>query len=85
MLHIGNGTRKKDKDGKINIPNKMIIPYIDESTSLNALTKAMFENICTYADNLHLMMRIAILTPKNDYVDQIYKSLIIQLPIDTIT
>ena len=44
------------------------------------MIKSVFLNMHDYSNNLHLMINRAILTPKNDYVDEINSILIEQFP-----
>ena len=76
LLRVGNGTKQIVTDDTINLPTTMIIRYIDDMTSLTTLIDAIFLNINDYPRNLHLMINRAILTPKNDCVDEINNLLI---------
>ena len=58
----------------------MIIPYKDEFTSLSTLILAIFPNIERYSNSVDLMIDRAILTPKNDDVDEINRILTDKLP-----
>ena len=80
LLRVGNGTEQIVTDDTINLPTTMIIPYIDDMTSVIALIDAIFLNINDYPRNLHLMINRAILTPKNDCVDEINNLLIKKFP-----
>ena len=44
LLQAGNGTEQIVIDNTINLPTTMIIPYIDDMTSLTALIDAIFLN-----------------------------------------
>jgi hypothetical protein len=76
VLQVGNETKPVTIDNKIEIPTTMIIPYIDDMTSSNALIDMVFLDINEYSDNLDIMINRAILTPKNDCVDEINNLLI---------
>ena len=57
VLQVGNGTRPVTIDNKIELPTIMIIPYIDDMTSLNALIDVVFFlNINEYSNNLDIMI-----------------------------
>ncbi|KAL5546675.1 hypothetical protein UlMin_006362 [Ulmus minor] len=71
LLCIGDGKQEKNNDDYIRLPSNMIIPYEDDNISLQKLIKVVFPNIEDYPKNLHFMVNKAILTPKNDYVDEI--------------
>jgi hypothetical protein len=51
VLQVGNGTKPITIDNKIELPTTMIIPYIDDMTSLNALIDVVFLNINEYSNN----------------------------------
>ena len=76
LLRVGNGTEQIVTNDTTNLPTTMILPYIDDMTSLTALIDAIFLNINNYPRNLHLLINRAILTPKNDCVDEINNLLI---------
>ena len=80
LLRIGDGTKTTIIDDKIKLPPFMIIPYKDEFTSLSTLILAIFPNIERYSNSVDLMIDRAILTPKNDDVDEINRILIDKLP-----
>jgi hypothetical protein len=84
LLQLGNGTESITILDKIEIPANMIIPYINDMTSLNALIDVVFLDINNYLDNLDLMINRAILIPKNDCVDEINNLLINRFPGDII-
>ena len=76
LLRVGNGTEQIVTNDTTNLPTTMILPYIDDMTSLTALIDAIFLNINNYPRNLHLLINRAILTPKYDCVDEINNLLI---------
>ncbi|KAG6657396.1 hypothetical protein CIPAW_04G088100 [Carya illinoinensis] len=80
VLEVGNGMPPNTVDETIRIPNRMLIPYYDDSTSLDHLIEDVFHNIHEYSMNISTMMNRAILTPKNSYVDEINALLIHRLP-----
>ena len=80
MLRVGNGTEQIVTDDTIKLPTTMIIPYIDDMTSVTALIDAIFLNINDYPRNLHLVINRAILAPKNDCVVEINNLLINKFP-----
>ena len=80
LLHIGDGKEKFNDDGNIMLPNNIIISYENGTTSLERMIKSVFLNMYDYSNNLHLMINRAILTPKNDYVNEINNILIEQFP-----
>ena len=58
----------------------MIIPYKDEFTSLSTLIQVVFPNIERYSNSVDLMIDRAVLTPKNDDINEINRILIDKLP-----
>ncbi|KAK3207146.1 hypothetical protein Dsin_021192 [Dipteronia sinensis] len=80
LLQIGNRTEETDVDEKIRLPAMMTIPYEDDETSLNTLLNLVFPNIHNYSNNVNFMINRAILTPTNDYVDEINNLLIHKFP-----
>ncbi|KAG7951593.1 hypothetical protein I3843_12G015700 [Carya illinoinensis] len=80
VLEVGNGMPPNTVDETIKIPNRMLIPYYDDNTSLDHLIEDVFHNIHEYSMNISTMMNRAILTPKNSYVDEINTLLIHRLP-----
>ena len=79
-MRIGNGTQKKNDKGKIEIPHFLIIPFENEKDSLNLLFKVTYPNLHTSYSNLSFITSRAILTTKNDFVDEINDMLITQFP-----
>ncbi|KAK3183386.1 hypothetical protein Dsin_030672 [Dipteronia sinensis] len=84
LLQIGNGTEETDADEKIKLPAMMTILYEDDETSLNTLLNLVFPNIHNYSNNVNFMINRAILTPTNDYVDEINNLLIHKFPGHTV-
>ena len=82
LLRIGNGNEECDSNGRIRIPPTMVLPYIDELSSLKQLIDVVFPNIDELPEKLSLMINRVILTPKNDCVDQINNLLMDQFPGD---
>ena len=76
LLQVGNGTEPITIADKIKLPTQIIIPYVDNVTSLTALMDAVFLDVKDYSKNINLMINRAILTPKNDYVNEINNLLI---------
>ncbi|KAK3229163.1 hypothetical protein Dsin_001044 [Dipteronia sinensis] len=84
LLRIGNGTEETDADEKIRLPAMMTIPYEDDETSLNTLLNLVFPNLHNYFNSVNFMINRAILTPTNDYVDEINNLLIHKFPEHTV-
>ncbi|KAL5543450.1 hypothetical protein UlMin_007234 [Ulmus minor] len=71
LLRIGDGEKQIDDDDNITLPDNIIIPYEVDTTSLKKMITTVFPDIHNYPKNTHFMVNRAILTPKNDYVDEI--------------
>lgn len=82
LIRIGDGTEKEHTCKCIKLPNSIILPFVDEITSLKILIHQVFPNINAYADNLNLMANRVILTPTNECADYINKILLEQIPSD---
>ncbi|KAG6646090.1 hypothetical protein CIPAW_08G169300 [Carya illinoinensis] len=80
ILELGNGMPPITIDEYVKIPTTMLIPYQDDSTSLDQLLDAIFDDISEYSMNISNMMNRAILAPKNSYVDEINNLLIQRFP-----
>ncbi|KAG7952067.1 hypothetical protein I3843_12G040700 [Carya illinoinensis] len=80
ILELGNGMPPITIDEYVKIPTTMLIPYQDDSTSLDQLLDAIFDDISEYSMNISNMMNCAILAPKNSYVDEINNLLIQRFP-----
>lgn len=80
LLRVGNGAEKCDSQGKIRLPTDMVIPYVDDTFSLNQLIDVVFPDVNDYPKNLQSMINHVILTPKNDYVHQINDLLMQRFP-----
>ncbi|KAL5580073.1 hypothetical protein UlMin_012515 [Ulmus minor] len=85
LLRIGDGEEQIDDDDNITLPDNIIIPYEVDTTSLENIITTVFPNIHNYPKNTHFMVNRAILTPKNDYVDEINNILINQFPGNPVT
>ncbi|KAG6619728.1 hypothetical protein I3842_Q084700 [Carya illinoinensis] len=68
---VPKGTRQQQIDASLN-----------DTTSLDQLLDAVFNDISEYSANISSMMNHAILTPKNSYVDEINNLLIQRFPGD---
>ncbi|KAL5571143.1 hypothetical protein UlMin_020740 [Ulmus minor] len=85
LLHIGDGQEQIDDDDNITLPENIIIPYEVDTTSLKKMITIVFPDIHNYPKNTHFMVNRAILTPKNNYVDEINNILINQFPGNLVT
>ncbi|XP_042963997.1 uncharacterized protein LOC122297994 [Carya illinoinensis] len=82
ILELGNGMPPITIDEYVKIPTAMLIPYQNDTASLDQLLDAVFNDISKYSVNISSMMNRAILTPKNSYVHEINNLLIQRFPGD---
>ncbi|KAM6547865.1 hypothetical protein CsatB_019541 [Cannabis sativa] len=80
VLEVGNGMPPNTVNEIIKIPHQMLIPYIEEKISVDQLIEDVFNNLTDFSNNISTMMNRAILTPKNDFVDEINTLLINRFP-----
>ena len=84
LLRVGNGTKETVKNDKIRIPNCMLLPYKDDITSKADLIRATFPDPEKQANNSDFIAARAILTPKNEFIDELNDLLINSFPCDPI-
>ncbi|XP_042980082.1 uncharacterized protein LOC122310265 [Carya illinoinensis] len=84
ILELGNGMPPITIDEHVKILTAMLIPYQNDTASLDQLLDTVFNDISEYSTNISSMMNRAILTPKNSYVDEINNLLIQRFPGDII-
>ncbi|XP_075104855.1 uncharacterized protein LOC142178935 [Nicotiana tabacum] len=82
LMRIGNGKENKNDKNKIEIPHPLIIPFTTEKDSLNHLFKVTYPDLYLTHSNISFITSRAILTTKNDFVDEINDMLIAQFPAD---
>jgi len=82
LMRIGNGKERKNDKSKIEIPRPLIIPFTTEKDSLNHLFKVTYPDLYLTHSNISFITSRAILTTKNDFVDEINDMLIAQFPAD---
>jgi ATP-dependent DNA helicase PIF1 len=76
LLRVGDGVEETFDGSFIRIPDDMVIPYTDKATSLKALIDAIFPSFQTNRLNSDYIISRAILSTKNDHVDEINDYLI---------
>lgn len=82
LRRIGNGKEKTNSYDRVEIPHNFIIPFTNETQSLNLLFKVSYPDLHTFFSNPSSMTSRVILTTKNDFVNEINDMLIHQLPND---
>ncbi|XP_027166434.1 uncharacterized protein LOC113766438 [Coffea eugenioides] len=78
LLRIGNGTEPLISKNSIQIPVSMLIRYTNEEESMNTLIRTVFPDLNAFSKDNFSAINRAILTTKNDFVDQINQRLILQ-------
>ncbi|CAG8695146.1 3887_t:CDS:2, partial [Racocetra fulgida] len=84
LMRIGNGTEETINDNMIRVPNNMIINWNDEN-SLQTLIEEIYPSLSVRSLNASYFTDKAILTTKNEYVDDINSKMLNQLPGEIIT
>ncbi|XP_059285179.1 uncharacterized protein LOC132038543 [Lycium ferocissimum] len=74
------GSEKKNTQGKITIPHSLIIPFTSEQESLQLLFRVTYPNLHVHHSDASFITSRAVLTTKNDFVDEINNMLITQYP-----
>ncbi|XP_049385851.1 uncharacterized protein LOC125849952 [Solanum stenotomum] len=80
LMRIGDGKEKTNDHGKIQIPHSLIIPFTSEKESLNLLFRNTYPDLYTCCTKTSFITSRAILTTKNNFVDEINDMLISQFP-----
>ncbi|KAG5578235.1 hypothetical protein H5410_058369 [Solanum commersonii] len=80
LMRIGDGKEKTNDHGKIEIPHSLIIPFTSEKESLNVLFRNTYPDLYTCCTKTSFITSRAILTTKNDFIDEINDMLISQFP-----
>ncbi|CAH9105004.1 unnamed protein product [Cuscuta europaea] len=76
LMRVGNGTEKTVVGDCIEIPESFLIPYTTETESLNRLLNMVFPNLNEFINDPYPLMKRAILTTKNEFVDDLNSTLI---------
>ena len=76
LLRVGDGVEGTEDGSLIRIPDDMVIPYNDNSKSLDALIDAIFPALDVNMSRSNYIISRAILSTKNDNVDEINDVLI---------
>ncbi|XP_027075818.1 uncharacterized protein [Coffea arabica] len=77
---VGDETIPIFNDSRIMLPKHLIIPFIDDQSSLDTLIKSVFSDLTVFGPNLLLTVNKVILTTRNDFVHEINNVLISQFP-----
>jgi ATP-dependent DNA helicase PIF1 len=72
LLRIGNGTEEVNEDGDVRLPDEICVPYTGESErDLDTLMESIFPNLNANMTNKDYITSRAILSTRNDWVDNI--------------
>lgn len=85
LMRVGNGDEPMNATGQIQLPIPMVIPYTTHSESLEKLISYVYPSLELFAVDPFSMMKRAILSPKNDFVDDINSMLIERMEGEAIT
>nr|GEW42631.1 hypothetical protein [Tanacetum cinerariifolium] len=80
LLRVGDGVEEVIDRNYIRIPDDMTIPYTDETASKDALINEIFPSFATNAHSSIDIVSRAILSTKNEHVDNINDMLINRFP-----
>jgi ATP-dependent DNA helicase PIF1 len=78
MLRIGNGTEEVNEDGDVRLPDEICVSYTgDFEKDLDTLIESIFPNLNENMANKDYITSRAILSTRNDWVDDINLKMII--------
>jgi ATP-dependent DNA helicase PIF1 len=80
LLQIGNGTEETIANDYIQLPEDIVIGYIDEDDCVNKLIQHVFPSLEDNAKSTTYMSTCAILSTKNEHVDQLNEKMIDRFP-----
>jgi hypothetical protein len=80
LLRIGNGTEETIGDDYVRLPEDIVIGHTDDETAINRLIKEVFPSLSANAKSGEYMSSRAILSTKNDYVDELNSKMIDMFP-----
>jgi ATP-dependent DNA helicase PIF1 len=76
ILHVGNGTKDTVDDGCVRLPDEICIPYTRRDSVINLLIESVFLMLNENLSDPNYIMSRAILSTRNEYVDQINMTMI---------
>ncbi|KAL6873859.1 hypothetical protein ACP4OV_013941 [Aristida adscensionis] len=80
LLRIGNGTEPTIGDDYVRLPDDIVISYTDTEDSINKLISDVFPSLEDNARSADYMSTRAILSTKNEHVDQLNSKMIDKFP-----
>ncbi|XP_062208827.1 ATP-dependent DNA helicase PIF1-like [Phragmites australis] len=82
LLRIGNGTEETVKDDYVKIPDEICVPYTSAESNIDNLIDRVFPMLATHISNSDYITSRAILSTRNENVDDINMRLIERFPGD---
>jgi ATP-dependent DNA helicase PIF1 len=80
LLRIGNGTEETIGDDYVRLPDDIVIPYTDDGKAINKLIEDVFPSLHANATSREYMSTRAILSTKNEHVDDLNDKMISRFP-----
>ena len=80
LLRIGNGTEETIGDDYVRLPDDIVIGYTEDEKAINMLIEDVFPSLHANARSREYMSTRAILSTKNDHVDDLNDKMISRFP-----
>ena len=80
LLRIGNGTEETIGDDYVRLPDEIVIGYAEDDVSINKLIEDVFPSLQANARSREYMSTRAILSTKNEHVDDLNDKMISRFP-----
>lgn len=80
ILRVGNGLKPTNHEGHIKLPLSLVVQPTTIVPSLDDLIRFVFPSFEIYVENPLSITESAILTPKNQAVDEINEAMISKFP-----
>ncbi|XP_027183825.1 ATP-dependent DNA helicase PIF1-like [Coffea eugenioides] len=80
LLKIGNGIEPTILNNKIRLPSSMLIPFIEDTTSLDLLINIMYPSLFDFLTSSSTVTNRAILSTTNETVQEVNQILIQRFP-----
>nr|XP_051229452.1 uncharacterized protein LOC127347285 [Lolium perenne] len=80
LLRIGNGTEETISDDYVRLPDDIVIGYTEDGKAINKLIEDVFPSLHANATSREYMSTRAILSTKNEHVDDLNDKMISRFP-----
>ena len=80
LLKIGNGTEETIGDDYVRLPDDIVIGYTEDGKAINTLIENVFPSLHANARSREYMSARAILSTKNEHVDDLNDNMISRFP-----